>query len=328
MALLQDSLEFTPEFNEAIHENLLRQLYRTLDDHPNLLNEDSIFLNYYLDKYNSPIGILTRVDRLKEALSEVDSLSTVQTQSLSNAIRLRLDSIIYWEGQLPTEYDSASLADFEQVRNDGLIEIDSLIREVEQIFCSRPIDRLALLDSALQLNSSVIPETDMQYNEVFVNRMYYSKTSRGIFKFTSSEQDTLLNIAIQCPTLGGVSVFGARSMLAAAGLDLDINDDSLCFTVASRPLVTNSGILDKAEIFNLYPNPASDRIHVQLIDKRVSEVDIRILNALGQFMMYQTIRVASDTFEIPLPNLPVGVYYIQLYVDDIPAVVRKFVKSI
>jgi len=329
LGLVKDSLVFTEEFDAAIKEALARQLYRILDDNPDLLNQDSALLNFYTNASNTAIATLTAIDRLREAISDVDSTSNVQITEWSEAIRIRLDSITVAEEELPTDPDSSTLVGFEQEREDYLLEIDSFVHLTEQLLCSLKAARLVLVDSALFLNSGIQPATDMEFNEVFTNRMYFSKAYFGDFDFSSTEQDTLLFIAEQCPTLGGNSVFNARGMLAAFGNELDINDDSLCFQTAARPVQQAVGATTIPEAGQLlvYPNPANDRLWVRLPDPSANKAEVRVFNAFAIPVFQQNMPVSDGLIEVPLAGLPPGLHVLRVFVEGMPVGVGKFLKS-
>jgi len=76
------------------------------------------------------------------------------------------------------------------------------------------------------------------------------------------------------------------------------------------------------EQFKIWPNPASDRLHLDLSGFRESQMDIDILNALG--VKVSGIRYSGIQTEIPLENLRPGVYIIRVNFRD-KTLTRKFI---
>lgn len=199
LAIVQDSLDFTSGFDESIKETLKRNLYRILDDYPALLNQNSALQQFYSNESASVTGTLTTIDRLKYAAISIDSASKAQLLFWEAAIQDNLDSISVAEDELSPEPDSVEIANFEDIRTTYLIEIDSLLELQRQLSCSDWSSKIALIDSALVLNSGIQAITDIVSNEKKVNQLYLEKVFFGNFDFTSDEENRLDSIANQCP---------------------------------------------------------------------------------------------------------------------------------
>lgn len=70
--------------------------------------------------------------------------------------------------------------------------------------------------------------------------------------------------------------------------------------------------------FNIYPNPARGKIHIDLSDARYSQATFRISNSLGQILFSETIDPASGikNKEINLENKNPGIYFITMQTND------------
>ena len=72
--------------------------------------------------------------------------------------------------------------------------------------------------------------------------------------------------------------------------------------------------------FTIYPNPASEKINIQLNSENTK---ISIYNSMGQKILNQTTN--QKNAEIPLLNLPEGVYTVEV-INGSKSVVKKMIK--
>jgi len=82
--------------------------------------------------------------------------------------------------------------------------------------------------------------------------------------------------------------------------------------------------VDQLELFNfkIYPNPFTDRIHIENID--LQQYELTILNSLGQTVKYT--QVSNDNIIIDLSELKVGIYFLRIESGD-NAKVMKMIKK-
>ncbi|MCG8410212.1 MAG: T9SS type A sorting domain-containing protein, partial [Bacteroidales bacterium] len=73
-----------------------------------------------------------------------------------------------------------------------------------------------------------------------------------------------------------------------------------------------NGISTNEIAINIYPNPASDKVFVNLMNINASQIDI--VNSLGQVIISSEIE--SNNFEVNVSDFEQGVYFIQLHYND------------
>ena len=105
---------------------------------------------------------------------------------------------------------------------------------------------------------------------------------------------------------GGGTTYGLKSFVT--------NRASYVLTQLECP---TSDVADlNASGLSVYPNPAKDRIHVQL--DRASGGDVRLTNLVGQVL--RTERIASaGVVQFDLADLPVGTYVVEVQEAGLPA---------
>lgn len=68
---------------------------------------------------------------------------------------------------------------------------------------------------------------------------------------------------------------------------------------------------------NTYPNPANDRIFVQLVAKQSLNATAMLYNILGELVYKKAYQQVQNTYiELPTANLPVGVYQVVMQLSD------------
>lgn len=117
-----------------------------------------------------------------------------------------------------------------------------------------------------------------------------------------------------------------KGMLAGAGWELDINDDSLCYATASRPVLHTVKSAKSSKSFIVYPNPAKDRIFIKMPDREIGKIEIRILDILGNTIFQQYRLTDTGLYEIPILTLPLGAFFIQVFQDGEIIGAKKFFK--
>lgn len=120
--------------------------------------------------------------------------------------------------------------------------------------------------------------------------------------------------------------------------ELDVNDSRIYFgddivpmiRVVVSPLVNTNDQLPIDNSISAYPNPATEKIHVKLeFSKPFDNVELRLLNNIGQTVYNKTIRAAitQHTEPISVSNLPAGNYLLQVETSDgqrsMPVVIIK-----
>lgn len=77
---------------------------------------------------------------------------------------------------------------------------------------------------------------------------------------------------------------------------------------------------------NIYPNPASDIIYVDIAQVEKQKLRFIIFNSLGEMMNLSTNTCSSKQIAIGISNLPSGIYYLSTYSNDKKLGTEKFIK--
>ena len=83
------------------------------------------------------------------------------------------------------------------------------------------------------------------------------------------------------------------------------------------------------QVFGIYPNPASDRINLEMSLDRPADVRVAILNAIGQEVFSQNsqnLPSGEQIMTFPVNNISDGVYFLQVQTET-GTLTKRFVKN-
>jgi len=104
-------------------------------------------------------------------------------------------------------------------------------------------------------------------------------------------------------------------------------DDAPIALSRSAPATNNSyGLSDTNAELELYPNPTSDLLFIDLLDYDKSDVQLTIVNSLGQVVENRIMEDYTDSrLAIPVNDYKNGLYFISMTVDQQPMKTKSFV---
>ncbi len=127
---------------------------------------------------------------------------------------------------------------------------------------------------------------------------------------------------------GAMKVVKAQNHLRAA-----VESKTGPYQLLPTPVRPISGYISQQtpalELFSLYPNPAGERLFLQIGKLREDQLTIRIRNSKGSLLLeYDHTKLGRGVYEIvlPLDMLPGGVYFLELTGAE-SVLYRKFIKA-
>jgi hypothetical protein len=74
--------------------------------------------------------------------------------------------------------------------------------------------------------------------------------------------------------------------------------------------------------FSVYPNPTASYLHIDWNVKRMSIIEVEILDISGKVIYSQTLQSAGKGFQLDVSHLEEGVYFLHLNTDEMHRFVR------
>ena len=158
------------------------------------------------------------------------------------------------------------------------------------------------LAEAAILVSSIVPANQIENNQKTCLLIYLA-TFAVDFELSNEQRDELLKIASQLSVEGGEGVFWARAMLDMEVEEYPVNEGGriLATQVNSNPVLV-------PVVENMYPNPAADKLTIELIN---GDAMLTINDVNGKIVVSQQLNNGSN--EISTRALNNGVYYYRIF---------------
>lgn len=128
---------------------------------------------------------------------------------------------------------------------------------------------------------------------------------------------------------------GLRTRIAIADINSDGENDYLvgnkrggvslysAQTITSPP-TNNEDITQSLVKFSIWPNPTNDILNIGIEQSENREMQLTIINALGQQLMSATI---NSSKQLNVSRLAAGIYFVELSTGDQMIGVQKFIKE-
>ncbi|MEQ1746722.1 MAG: T9SS type A sorting domain-containing protein [Saprospiraceae bacterium] len=288
-----------------------KRLYARLAYEHNPYAGTATFDNFLSGQVNVSVGQYAAMQQGLHnlfALTETDwtALDTTET-----AIGEQLEELANVEALLTADgLDPQDSTDLEAVRAGTQALIEQYSSALETRRATIQSGRTAATAALLAQNAALPATESFETNEKTVNAVVLQTLALGLTTLTNEQRTNLEAVAAQCPMADGEAVLHARALLALyEGYDPAAYDDSTaCNSLRPGTTLSVPGNLTYGKVL-VYPNPAQQVLHVRLDQVDDSLLVFSLYNTMGQLAAQQIISNASKVTEIPVGNLPDGMYY-------------------
>ena len=288
-----------------------RRLYERLTGEDNPYTNDSHFQRFLLDAQSNGIAAYADMQQGIRQLFQVSAtdrnlldawdaqLATLADTFAGMERRRALDTLAY--------ADSLALENLRSQTLDTIIYIQAQrSQKLANLQAARSFGATALLGQ----NNALGGAASYQLNEKAVNDVLLRTVAMGLDSFSAAQQQTLSDIAEQCPLADGEAVLRARALRSlyhtAPVLYTDICNEDRERKESAKP---------QAAVLNLFPNPASQMVY---LDYRIESGEARfeLWNTLGQVMKNVSLNAADNFGGVSTAELPGGIYVYRLMIAD------------
>ena len=289
-----------------------RYLYAKLKAHPSLVSWSTPVTNFYNAAAAGFIGDLYEVNKqyaelfdLPEPLADdyADQLDNMQT-----ALDVLHEKYTEYLTETNPTKKAAALADFyalvEEVSDYG-IALETMELDVADELNDR-------LDDLLIANAALSPSELIEANQQSINELLFQAVAQPDLAFNLTDQETIDDMAAQCPDYDGTAVYKARHLQTLYSFN-NAYDDVNCTAApreAAQPMATvASGMI-------VYPNPAVDFTTVQFAMPLASEGRLSLVDWSGRIVRESRLPAHTAFTTFQWQGLPPGVYYLQAYAAE------------
>ncbi len=157
--------------------------------------------------------------------------------------------------------------------------------------------------TALNLNATIVPQNTIETNRKIVHGIYLEKLVNNI-KLPAVDSLTLLAIAMQTPYEGGDAVYAARVILG-----IDPLQYNLAYT---KPPVHKPLSTTEKEELKVYPNPANDKLNIELSNALEGLATIEIYDLNSRLCYSTNINMAQKLQSINISGIKKGIYNLKI----------------
>jgi len=280
-----------------------RQLYRRLLAQPSLLSSAAMYQSFYNTETNTTVGKLEQVRAGMEGLWAVAANTQSQLDANKTSIDDKADQVNSINESLDSNTDPQQEASLLQQRSSLLQDIATLEASQGSIEANLKSSRMSAASQLLSTNNAILTTADYELMQKQVNAIVLENIANDVAQYTEAQLSTLTSIAHYCAYAGGQAVFQARALLADQA---SYGEADYCQTSNHVKKTEDESGLD----YNLYPNPASGYVMVELDAPADGKGSIRLVNTLGELVKTQDIEKDDTSFVLFLDELPAGMYYV------------------
>ena len=304
----EGELENAPYTTETLYL-LGAELYTKLDNHTDLL-EAVEMADFYADKQSSNLPLLKAIENEKLALYDlapavVDQLHL--NRELADAVTLLLHAALgeLGEPSLTTSQRTTLLASIAAYRQN----LAELVAHQTAILDLASTSKALSAENVRIANQGVLTSELIEANDKQVTDIYLAVVGADVDGFTAAQTGTLLDIANQCPLVGGNAVFRARALYTLIDAGAEYDDALLCLPhgilIKSKAEAATSSV-------RIIPNPAMATATLQLSAPLAAPATLVIRDALGTEVMRSRVPGQISTWQVGLEPLAPALYHYQL----------------
>jgi Secretion system C-terminal sorting domain len=267
---------------------------------------------FFSDRENTSPGKFAQFKQLHhEAMLMPSNLEASITQ-VRNAIVAENSSLVALDGTLQTIYDYQHIPNtFFTARAQILGNLNSLQQQEDGLIELIEAERKIKLDNCALFLAGLPQNTPYEINQVTLNALALKK-SRGI-DFDATDYNLLHNIAAQCPQHAGRTREKAIDYLPSGDaykIQTDIPTEIPCGREnKSEQYSTTTNTIP----VKIAPNPAINTVSLSF--DKVFEGTVAVISPLGTAVFEQQVS-GAQVYQINLPELPSGNYFIRLQGND------------
>lgn len=177
----------------------------------------------------------------------------------------------------------------------------------------------AIIEGNFQEANSLLQE--ITPNDVFDQNLkdVYGLAAMANISYNQAQIELLTSVAEQCPSTGGSGVFVARSLYNRyVDAKQQFSDD--CESIEDR----NASKFAQSGIASIAPNPALDFVRVSIREPK-GEKNMVLIDALGKIVEQIKVVPFVRQVDIQLSKYQSGIYYIEIFGDNVDREVHKLV---
>ncbi|MBK8568093.1 MAG: T9SS type A sorting domain-containing protein [Saprospiraceae bacterium] len=285
-----------------------RQLYRHLKANPSLAPQGSVYATYLSNEAISTVGKFEDLQAAVDAMLVGDANARQQLGNYATSMEAKFGEMKTIMDGLSTQPNDPNLLAQRDAKRTEIANVSAQLQSVEQSMQSA---RVSAANQLLANNAAIVANATYEANQKTANRVRLEVVANGQVELMQQQVADLTPIAVQCPYTGGEGVYLARAIL---GNEVVYNDFAACgmSTGGGQQIKSPNEGEPTLPMFTIYPNPASDYIAIQLLNKLEGDASFVLTNVLGVQLRKETLSKGSDSAIMFTDGLTAGTYCLTL----------------
>ncbi|HMR47572.1 MAG TPA: T9SS type A sorting domain-containing protein, partial [Bacteroidia bacterium] len=322
-AMIANGTLETTEYLEETKAISNEYLYRMLAEDSLLMQQDSVYVAFMSENAGNAVAYLSNAEEYLRAASTFDSVYIHIADSATTQMEYYTDSINGiedWQNLHPLQ----SADSMQQIWLDKIAFLNQTIHNLEtqrqalreNNLANAELENDLVVNAEIpELNTAVINDIEIEYQE-----------SGDDATVIGNNFTTLLNIAQQCPYSGGHAVMRARVWLSMLTDSIAYDDDGNCLQSGIYRIANDSTTrLTVDDYVKIIPNPANDKVTIQLIGIEKGICKIQIRNVLNEAIHDNVFDCKNQKHIINISNLSQGVYSIFISTANRKTIISKLI---
>jgi hypothetical protein len=275
------------------------------------LQTDGDAVAFIQGKSTTNYGVLTNV------ASQLTDLEQYESDALS-ALNAQATQLYIEIDALNTALESgASTVDAQLTQrntlDDQLALVQAAVENAKQQSLATKLGAKANLLSQLAL---VAPQSDFDAADKQILELYIQTSFVGV-PLSTSEKISLFALAQMCEHTHGTAVLQARAWyLAETG---ELIEGSCDGQTGERSTGLQPYKYQMLNTVTISPNPAPQSFTLSLSWLPTADCTVQIMNPLGQIVKTLSVQAGNEKLEVSNVQLPVGVYKLIVYEQEVPS---------
>ena len=293
-------------------------IYKELAEDSALWYSDSTYIQFMENNQDEPVAYLYDAEEYLRAAFTYDSTLMALADSCNLQIAALTDSI--------EKLDENHPAGWEVIRDQILYTIEFLNQTIYNLHLQREAIFNDNLTNAELQNSYVVNGELPELNSAYMNEMEinYMETN-GDLQFLRDNYSGIFAIASQCPYVGGKAVERARTYIALINDSISYDDTNICLQSGVYRIGNDTTEKIKSTYIKIKPNPANDKVTIQLTGIVDGICKIQIRNVLNEVIQDYVFDCKKQKYIINVSSLKQGIYSITVNANRKKNIINKLV---
>ncbi len=286
-------------------------LYNKIKDGELSIGSSSLFSSFKEEKSSTNLEKFYNISKKLSIAYENELLSNdlENYKDQKSLIELELEN-------LEDAILNSGISEDRKINKGNLLNDYAIINfDIENVYVDYKLHLQEHMSLIFSENEQIDANEIFENNRKQVNRIIINSILNNDGELLEDDMNDLLAVAIQCPQIGGMSVYKARGFLPICVRSEYEEIFGQCFPdsqIEERLIKKDlQDMENKAQKIKIYPNPASKNIYIS--HRNNGNGVVKLIDSIGRLCF--TKEISGNNIEIEI-DLPKGLYFLSINWDN------------